>query len=104
MLELERSSYPIEQCKRCSSRTVQVIAERKERDGTWTMELHCPQCGSIRCATFLSETRSGYRRRAKSYRKEIEVSANRWSMFAFEDIFIRALAADAIWPMDFGSP
>ena len=101
---LRRMQRNLHICGECESKLVHPRAVETVGPDSWWLELHCPECHWIEAAVFGQEDIEEFEKELD--RGQAELTAGllelvRVNMSEYVDRFIHALAADAIYPMDF---
>jgi hypothetical protein len=91
----------------CSSGLVEPLYWNQTGPDCWRLDLRCPECGTLRTATFDGETVHSYNvllyAATEQVARQADALGDEWAaaVLAEEQDFVAALNADEILPMDF---
>jgi hypothetical protein len=91
-------------CGECESKLVHPLVVEARSMDSWWLELHCPECHWVAADVFRQEDIEKFEQELDRGHEELTASLLelvRVNMSEYVDRFINALAADAIYPMDF---
>ena len=91
-------------CDECESELVHPRAVETRGNDSWWLERHCPECHWIGADMFGQEDIEEFAKELDRGHEKLRASLLelvRINMSEYVDRFIHALAADAIYPMDF---
>jgi hypothetical protein len=97
-----RSSLHI--CPECDSRLGHPQSIEMWRTDSWRLELRCPECDWISAEVFGLDAIEEFEKELEQGHERLEADLMeliRMNMSDYVDRFVYALAADAIYPMDF---